>query len=122
MSTARIGGNLGKDAEKKSTPNGDVVNFSIAVNEQWEDKDGAEHKNTDWFQIQVWGPLVKFAATLKAGTPVIVEGKIKPETYTADGVEHKTFSIKANYIRKINYSKPEEDGAGTAAKSAKKRK
>src|ERR1035437_5522139 len=48
-------GNLGKDAEKKSTPNGDVVNFSIAVNEQWEDKDGAEHKNTDWFQIQVWG-------------------------------------------------------------------
>ena len=30
-------GNLGKDAERKSTPNGDVVNFSIAVNEQWED-------------------------------------------------------------------------------------
>ena len=76
-------GNLGKDAEKKFPPNGDVVNFSIAVNEQWEDKDGAEHKNTDWFQIQVWGPLAKFAATLKAGTPVIVEGKIKPETYTA---------------------------------------
>jgi len=115
-------GNLGKDAEKKTTPNGDVVNFSIAVNEVWKDKDGTAHKNTDWFQIQVWGPLAKFAATLKAGTPVIVEGKIKPETYTADGVEHKTFSIKANYIRKINYSKPEEDGAGTAAKSAKKRK
>ena len=56
-------GNLGKDAEENSTPNGDVVNFSIAVNEQWEDKDGAEHKNTDWFQIQVWGPLAKFAAT-----------------------------------------------------------
>jgi single-stranded DNA-binding protein len=40
--------------------------------------------------------LAKFAATLKAGTPVIVEGKIKPEAYTADGVEHKTFSIKAD--------------------------
>ena len=115
-------GNLGKDAEKKSTPNGDGFNFSIAVNEQWEDTDGAEHKNTDWFQIQVWGPLAKFAATLKAGTPVIVEGKIKPETYTTDSVEHKTFSIKADYIRKINYAKPEEDGAGAAAKSAKKRK
>jgi len=118
----RLEGNLGKNAEKKTTPNGDVVNFSIAVNEVWKDKDGTAHKNTDWFQIQVWGPLAKFAATLKAGTPVIVEGKIKPETYTADGVEHKTFSIKANYIRKINYAKPEEDGAGVAAKSAKKRK
>jgi hypothetical protein len=31
--------------------------------------------------------LAKFAATLKAGTPVIVEGKIKPETYTADGAD-----------------------------------
>jgi single-strand DNA-binding protein len=113
-------GNLGKDAEKKSTPNGDVVNFSIAVNEQWEDKDGAEHKNTDWFQIQVWGPLAKFAATLKAGTPVIVEGKIKPETYTADGVEHKTFSIKADYIRKIDYSAPSEASESKAAKPAKR--
>jgi single-strand DNA-binding protein len=118
----RLEGNLGKDAEKKTTPNGDVVNFSIAVNEEWKDKDGAEHKNTDWFQIQVWGPLTKVAAHLKAGTPVIVEGKIKPETYTADGVEHKTFSIKADYIRKINYTKLEEDGAGTAAKSTRKRK
>jgi single-stranded DNA-binding protein len=66
--------------------------------------------------------LVKIAAHLKAGTPVIVEGKIKPETYTADGVEHKTFSIKADYIRKINYTKLEEDGDGTAAKSTRKRK
>jgi single stranded DNA-binding protein len=105
----------------KSTPNGDVVNFSIAVNEQWEDKDGAEHKNTDWFQIQVWGPLAKFAATLKAGTPIIVEGKIKPETYTADGVEHKTFSIKADYIRKIDYSAPNEASESKAAKPVKKK-
>ena len=66
------------------------------------------------------GPSHRIAEHLKAGTPVIVEGKIKPETYTADDVEHKTFSIKADYIRRINYSKSEEDGA--AAKSAKKRK
>jgi single-stranded DNA-binding protein len=43
----RLEGNLGKNAEKKTTPNGDVVNFSIAVNEEWKDKDGNEHKNTD---------------------------------------------------------------------------
>jgi hypothetical protein len=41
--------------------------------------------------------LAKFVATLKARTPVIVEGKIKPETYTTDRVEHKTFSIRADY-------------------------
>ena len=63
----------------------------------------------------------RIAATLKAGTPVIVEGKIKPETYTADGVEHKTFSIKADYIRKIDYSAPNEASASKAAKPAKKK-
>jgi len=78
-----------------------------------------EHR---WFQIQIWGPLAKFATTLKAGTPVIVEAKIKPETYTADGVEHNTFSIKADYIRKIDYSTPNEAGEGKAAKPARKAK
>ena len=62
---------------------------------------------------------MKSAATLKAGTPVIVEGKIKPETYTADGVEHKTFSTKADYIRKIDYSAPSEASESKAAKPAK---
>jgi single stranded DNA-binding protein len=112
-------GNIGKDAELKNTQSGDVVNFSIAVNEQWEDKHGKEHKTTDWFDIEVWGALTKFASTLKAGTPVIIEGKLKPDTYTADEVKHKTFSIKADYIRKIDYSQPEEEKPASTAKSKK---
>ena len=66
--------------------------------------------------------MAKFAATFKAGTPVIVEGKIKPETYTADGVEHRTISIKADYIRKIDYSSPNEASESNPAKPAKKAK
>jgi hypothetical protein len=53
---------------------------------------------------------------------VIVEGKIKPETYTADSVEYKTFSIKADYISKINYSTPNEASESKAAKPAKQAK
>ena len=66
--------------------------------------------------------MAKFAATFKAGTPVIVEGKIKPETYTADGVERETFSFKADYIRKIDYSAPSEASESKAVKTAKKAK
>ena len=66
--------------------------------------------------------MVKFAATLKAGTPVILGGKIKPETYTANGVEHEAFSIKADYIRKIDYSAPNEASESKAAKPAKRAK
>ena len=117
----RLEGNLGKDAETTKTPTGNVVNFSMAVNEEWKDKQGKEHKETDWFQIQVWGPLAKIAAHLKAGTPVIVEGRLKPETYTQDGVDHKTFSIKADYIRKIDYWKAEEEAPAAENPAAKKK-
>ena len=66
--------------------------------------------------------MAKFAATFKTGMPVIVESKIKPETYTADGVERETFSFKADYIRKIDYSAPSEASESKAVKTAKKAK
>ena len=66
--------------------------------------------------------MAKSAATLKAGKLVIIEGKIKPETYTADGLEHKTFSIKADYFRKIDYSAPSEASENKSAKPVKKSK
>ncbi len=106
---AHFEGNLGKDATLTTTQNGDVVNFTLAVNERWKDNKGVVQTHTDWFDVEVWGPLTKFAATLKTGTPVIVEGKVKPRTYTQDEVTHKTVSIKANSIRKIDYSQPSED-------------
>jgi len=106
---AHIEGNIGKDAVLKTTANGDVVNFSVAVNESWTDRNNNKQTSTDWFDIQVWGALTKFAATLTAGTPVIVEGKMKPGSYTAEGVTHKTFSIRADYIRRIAYMAAQEE-------------
>jgi hypothetical protein len=41
---------------------------------------------------------------------------------TCEGVEHKTFSIKADYIRKIGYSALSEASESKAAKPAKKAK
>ena len=38
-----------------------------------------------------------------------------------DGVEHKTFSVKADYIRKIDYSAPSDASDIKVAKPAKKK-
>jgi hypothetical protein len=40
---------------------------------------------------------------------------------TDDGVEHKTFSVKADYIRKIDYAAPTEASESNAVKPAKKK-
>ena len=44
----RFIGNIGQDAETKTTPSGTVVTFSVAVNEKWTDDKKVEHKRTDW--------------------------------------------------------------------------
>jgi hypothetical protein len=71
-----------------------------------EGQGGKEQSHTDWFDIEVWGQMTKFASTVKSGTPVIVGGKVKPRTHTQNDVTHKTVSIKANSIRKIDYGQP----------------
>jgi single-strand DNA-binding protein len=103
---AHLEGNLGKDAETKTVNNQQVVNFSIAVNEQWKDKNGAARQKTDWFNIEVWGPMTKFASALKKGEPVTIEGKLVPRKYKVDEVEHYALSIRANSLRKIDYTQP----------------
>ncbi len=101
----QLEGNLGKDAEIKTTANGDVVNFTLAVNEQWTDKKNVVHKHTDWFDVEVWGPKTKNAATLKKGTPIMLEGKFRTGSYTSkDNVQHRTWTITANAIRRIDYN------------------
>lgn len=105
----QLEGNLGKDAELKTTASGDVVNFTLAVNEQWTDKKNVVHKQTDWFDVEVWGPKTKTAATLKKGTPIMIAGKVRTGAYTPKGsdVQHRTWTITANMIRRIDYNQSE---------------
>ena len=111
MSTRRtnrfqIEGNLGKDAELKSTEHGETVKFTLAVNERWTDKQKVKHERTDWFFITVWGSATRFAATLKKGTPVSIEGKVRTGEYTGDdGVKRPIWTVLADSIRRIGYGK-----------------
>ena len=45
-------GNLGGMPEMKFLPSGDpVVNFSVAVNRRYKDRDGNQKEATDWFRV-----------------------------------------------------------------------
>ena len=111
MSTSRrnrfqIEGNLGKDAELKKAEHSEVAKFAVAVNERWTDKSKVKHERTDWFFVEVWGPAATFAAGLKKGTPVSIEGKVRTGEYTDEnGVKRYTWTVIADSIRKIDYGK-----------------
>ena len=72
-------GRLGKDPESNSLPSGDtVVNFSIAVGDDYKDKQGQKVEQTEWVNITAFGKLAEICGQyLKKGSRIYCNGKMK---------------------------------------------
>src|SRR6185437_6569563 len=79
-----IVGNLGRDPEPRSLPNGDAVaDFSVATNERRRGPDGQMVEQTTWFRVNVFGRLAEIAGQyLRKGSLVYVEGSLTQREYT----------------------------------------
>jgi single stranded DNA-binding protein len=76
LNRAMIIGNLGQDPEIRYTLSGQpVVNFSLATDERYLDKDGKRQEGVQWHRIVVIGKLALACNEyLKKGREVFVEG------------------------------------------------
>lgn len=76
-------GNLGRDPELKYTPSGAaVVNFTLATNDKWKDKEGNKQEHTEWHRIVAWNKLAEICGEyLHKGRQVYIEGSIRSRTY-----------------------------------------
>ena len=91
-------GRLGTDPEARYIPDGTmVVNFSMATDESWKNKNGEKQQRTEWHKIEVWGKLAEICANyLLKGALVFIEGKIKTQTWEdKEGVKRYTTKIQA---------------------------
>ena len=74
-------GNLGRDPEVRSFPNGGkVVNLRIATSETWRDKSsGEKRERTEWHSVAIFSePLGRIAEQyLKKGSKVYIEGQLE---------------------------------------------
>ncbi len=74
-------GNLGRDPEVRSFPNGGkVVNLRIATSENWRDKaTGEKRERTEWHSVAIFNePLGKIAEQyLRKGSTVYIEGQLE---------------------------------------------
>ncbi len=79
-------GNLGKDPEARSMGSGgEVVSFSIATSENWNDKQSGERKEkTEWHNIVIFNEaLGKIAKQyLRKGSSVYLEGQLQTRKWT----------------------------------------
>ena len=73
-------GHLGADASKDDNPNAPVT-FSLATTSRWKDKAGDRQSRTEWTNVVVFNNLAKYAATLKKGDRVYLEGELRSSKY-----------------------------------------
>ena len=86
-------GNLTRDPELRQTGGGNtVVNFSLATNRKWRDKEGEMQTETAYVDCAAWG---RDAETINKyvhkGSPLYVEGRLRLESThsEAGSTEHR---------------------------------
>src|SRR5208282_2917741 len=75
-------GFLGNDAEVRTNDNRSLTNLSLATKSSYK-KDGKYIEHTEWHRCVAFGKLGEFAATLKKGAHIQVEGELRSRKYTS---------------------------------------
>ncbi|MEN9881373.1 MAG: hypothetical protein RLZZ308_556 [Candidatus Parcubacteria bacterium] len=76
-------GNLTRDPEMRSLPNGNkVTSFSLATNRVYKDANGARQEQTEYHNVVVFGRQAETSAQyLKRGQGVLIEGRIQTRSW-----------------------------------------
>lgn len=108
-------GFIGADAEVRTGKNDlKFTTFSIATKTSYKNKETGEYvPRTEWHRCIVFGKFGEFAATLKKGAHVQIEGEIRHTEYTSKKANEpvRTDSIRVTSILKLDRAEkavPEE--------------
>lgn len=115
-------GNLGRDPEVRSFPNGGkVCNLRIATSESWRDKNTGERKDrTEWHSVAIFNEnLAKIAEQyLRKGSKVYVEGQLETRKWQdQSGADRYTTEVVLRAFRGELTLLDGRDGGGSGGGS-----
>jgi single-strand DNA-binding protein len=99
---AIIAGNLTRDPESRTLPSGQsVVNFGVASNRRFTDKEGNRQETTEFHNIVAFGRWADICSQyLKKGMPVLVEGRLQTNSWQGqDGVKRSRTEIIMEFMQ-----------------------
>lgn len=101
INKAMLFGNLTRDPELRALPSGmNVVNFSIATNRTYKDRDGKKQEQTDFHNIVVFGRQADIVNQyLKKGSSVFVEGRMQTRSWEKDGEKKYRTEVVADRVQ-----------------------
>lgn len=116
FSKAIITGNLTRDPELRTTPNGaSVCSFSVAVNRVYRDSNGEQKEDVSFIDCSAWGKLGEMISQYaKKGTGVLVSGRLDQRSW-----EDKTTGGKRSRVEIVvedfNFTGGARDNGGSNA-------
>lgn len=116
LNTVTIAGRLTRDPELKYLASGrGVCTFSIANTQYYKDKSGERKENTTFVDVTLWDKAAEYAGQNYAkGTPVLVEGRLKSDSWEdkTSGQKRSKVAINAVRVSALEWGDRGEGGSG----------
>ena len=107
-------GNLTRDPELRSTPNGQAVcSFSLALNRSYKGSDGNWQEVTDYVDCVAWRPLGELVSQyLTKGRPCLVNGRLQSRSWEQEGQKRSKIEVVANDVTFLGGAQGGDGGQG----------
>lgn len=117
LNQVSVSGNLGADAELRSTRGGTpVLTFALAVNERVKQADGTWGDKASWIDCVLFGMRAQALADwLRKGSKVAVQGRLRTSTWERDGVSHKRTEVVVEEVDLMTVRRDKQQGAAQDA-------
>jgi len=102
-----LAGFLGKDATIHTGKNGNFTILELATNESYKDKESDKYiTRTEWHKLIVFGGRGEYAAKLKKGDHILVEGSLHHNEYESKktNTKQQSNSIRLTNIQRLDRS------------------
>ena len=107
FSKAIITGNLTRDPELRTTPNGaSVCSFSVAVNRVYRDSNGEQKEDVSFIDCSAWGKLGEMIGQYaKKGAGVLVSGRLDQRSWEDKNTGQKRSRVEI-VVEDFNFTGP----------------
>ena len=105
MNKVILAGFLGKDATVHTGNNGNFTILELATKSSYKDKESDKYiSRTEWHKLIVFGGRGEYAAKLKKGDHVLVEGELRHTEYESKktNTTQQSDSIRVSNIQKLD--------------------
>jgi len=101
LNVVYIAGRLAADPELKYLPSGTAVcDLRVANTRYFKDRDGQRAEETCFVNVTLWAKQAEFIGEkLRKGRPVLVEGRLKQETWDDKNTGQKRSKLKIHGVR-----------------------